>query len=316
MENKSILEVNNLSVKFSVDGNNIKIVDDINFDIKEGEVLALLGESGCGKSVLASAILKILPENSIVEGKVLFKGKEMLHIKEKEFRKYRGKQICVIPQSAASSLNPLFKVGNQIRESLQVVGEKDKTKSFTKIIDMLKQLELPRPEKVYKSYPHELSGGMTQRTLVAMGSISKPEFIVVDEPTKGLDVDSKKQVVRLLKQMEEQNQCSILLITHDLEVAEILATIIAVMYAGEIIEIGTTQKILNNPKHPYTIGLLNSLPQKGFKAIKGFSPSMTELPTGCYFSPRCPIATERCFKEHPKLDEKFLVRCHNVTRGK
>lgn len=313
MTNDSILEVKNLKVEFCVEDAVIKAVDNVNFSLKRGEVLALLGESGCGKSVMASAILKLLPDNTKVYGEVFYNGENITKLTEKEFKKFRGKEISIIPQSAGTSLNPLIKVGNQVSEALLLHKKYNKKDVFGKVKDIFKKLELPRIDKIMNNYPHELSGGMKQRVLVAMGSIAKPNFIVVDEPTKGLDFTSKKEVIKLLKQLKEETKSSLLLITHDINVAYELAEKVAIMYAGEIIEIGKTNDILNSPKHPYTIGLLNSLPQNGSKAIKGFSPSMSSLPSGCYFNPRCIKATEKCYFIHPPFDSKNLVRCHNAT---
>ncbi len=313
MINDNILEVNNLKVEFCVDDIVIKAVDNVNFTLKKGEVLAILGESGCGKSVMASAILKLLPENTKVYGDVFYNGENITKLKEKEFRKFRGREISIIPQSAGTSLNPLIKVGNQVSESLLIHEKHKKKEVIERVKDVFRKLELPRIDKIVKNYPHELSGGMKQRVLVAMGSISKPNFIVVDEPTKGLDFTSKQEVIKLLKQLKEETKCSLLLITHDISVAKELAEKVAIMYAGEIIEIGKIKDIFNSPKHPYTNGLLNSLPQNGLKAIKGFSPSMSNLPSGCYFNPRCMEATEKCSLIHPVFDSKNLVRCHNAT---
>ncbi|MCB8817038.1 ABC transporter ATP-binding protein [Desulfosporosinus shakirovi] len=307
-----LLAIRGLITHFQVKETIVKAVDDVSLDIYPQEVLALVGETGCGKSVLALSILRLLPKNSQIEGSIRFNGVEILEASEEELRKLRGKEIGMIPQSQATSLNPLLKVGWQVREVLQLHKTLGKFEAREKVVKLFTRLQLPDPAKKMNYYPHQLSGGMRQRVLVSMGVACQPKLILVDEPTKGLDAVLRKEVVTMLGEEAAENRSSMLLITHDFSVAAVLADRIAVMYAGEIVEMGSAAEILEKPGHPYTQSLLDSLPGRGFKPIRGFSPSLSSLPAGCRFQPRCRDACPDCSALHPKIaltGANHYVRC-------
>ncbi len=312
MNAEKLIWTEHLSVEFEVPGGNVHAVSDLNLAIRSGEVLCLLGESGCGKSVFGSSVLKLLPENALVSGQIYYEGRELTAMGEKTFRPLRGKEIACIPQSAATSLNPLLRCGKQVDEVYALHVNSDKKEARKNTLALFKMLGLPRLPQLADDYPHELSGGMRQRVLVAMGTTAKPKFIVVDEPTKGLDWARKREVVERIGYMQDQYKSAMLLITHDFSVAEALANSIAVMYAGEVIEYGPAEVILNSALHPYTKGIISALPQNGFHAVAGFSPSLRNIPTGCRFHDRCQCAENDCMSSHPELTaagKDHYVRC-------
>ncbi|GAB6155837.1 ABC transporter ATP-binding protein [Desulfosporosinus burensis] len=313
-----LLSIRALSTYFQVKETVVKAVDDVSLDIYPQEVLALIGETGCGKSVLALSILRLLPKNSQSEGSIRYKGLEILEASEEELRKLRGQEIGMIPQSQATSLNPLLKVGWQVMEVLQLHKKVGKLEAQESVVNLFSRLQLPDPAKRMNYYPHQLSGGMRQRVLVSMGVACKPNLILVDEPTKGLDAVLRKEVVNLLGEQAAENSSSMMLITHDFSVAAVLADRIAVMYAGEIVEMGSSSGILRKPRHPYTQSLIDSLPGRGFKPISGFSPSLSLLPPGCRFQPRCRVACPKCASLHPEITEtgvNHYVRCFYADRS-
>ncbi|SDG31010.1 ABC transporter ATP-binding protein [Desulfosporosinus hippei] len=310
-----LLSIRALSTCFQIQETVVKAVDNVSLDIYPDEVLALVGETGCGKSVLALSILRLLPENSLSEGSILYKGFEILEGSNEELRALRGREIGMIPQSQASSLNPLLKVGWQVMEVLRLHTKVRKPDAHKKVVELFSRLQLPEPEKRMDYYPHQLSGGMRQRVLVSMGVACNPNLILVDEPTKGLDAVLRMEVVKLLGRQAAENNRSMLLITHDLSVAALLADRIAVMYAGEIVEMGSSAGVLKIPRHPYTQSLLDSLPGRGFKPIPGFSPSLSRIPPGCRFQPRCRVACSKGAALHPDLreaDPNHYVRCFHA----
>ncbi len=308
-----LFEAKQLTVKFKVQDLYVQAVDHLDVCLRKKQVLCLLGETGCGKSVFASSILRILPENGVVEGQLYFEGQEITSLSDKEFRKLRCKGIFAVPQNPGSSLNPLMRCAKQVDEVTLISEEgatKEKAREHT--ISLFKELGLPRLPQLGEDYPFELSGGMRQRVLVAMGMAPNPKFLLIDEPTKGLDWVRKREVIDRIRYLRKKYDSSMLLITHDFSVAEALADHIAVMYAGEIVEYGTRDEVIENARHPFTKGLISALPRNGFKAIKGYSPPLTELPDGCRFHPRCPIAVDECKKVHPGLDmsrDAHVVRC-------
>lgn len=300
-----MLQVEGLSVSFISKTKEIMGVRDVSFFLKKGEKTALLGESGCGKSLTAMALFRLLPQNALTTGKAIFaNGPDLLALSEKKLQTLRGKDLVLIPQGAISYLNPVFTVQFQIKEALEKLGICNKNH----IRQLLEIVELD-PDCVGKMYPHELSGGMAQRVMLAIGMASDPSLVVADEPTRGLDEDLKTAYVLLLKNIYQE--AAVLLITHDFEVASFCDNIM-IMYGGEIIEAGPAQKLIQSPTHPYTQALIASLPKNGMKPLKGALPGLSESFAGCSFYPRCHRATKQCAQEKPLLLKKgdVLGRCH------
>ena len=299
-----MLKIVNLKVYFKTDLGIVKAVDGVDLEVHKGERFTLIGESGSGKSVLAVSILRLLPKNAEICGKIIFNGKNLLELSEEEMRKIRGRKIAWIPQSQ-SSLNPVLTVGFQSAEPMIEHLGLDKKSAFAKILKIFDFLGIGRYRA--RDYPHQFSGGMRQRVLVAMGISTSPELIIADEPTKGLDASKRAQIVELFRKIGDK---TMLIITHDLNFAEKLASRIAVMYCGKIVEVSPAEYFFNEPLHPYSKGLLNSIPSRGLKPIKGFQPSMINPPKGCRFRERCEFASERCEIEPPLIgvDGRF-VRC-------
>ncbi len=299
-----MLEIEDLKVYFRTNAGKVKAVDGVSFEVKRGERFTLIGESGSGKSVLAQAILRLLPKNAEVSGKVLFDGRNLIELGEEDMRKIRGREIAWIPQSQ-SSLNPVLTVGFQCAEPVIEHFRMDRRSVFAKVVRLFEFLGIGGNR--VENYPHQFSGGMRQRVLVAMGISADPKLIIADEPTKGLDASKRSQIVELFEKVGDK---TMLIITHDLNFAENLADKIAVMYCGKIVEVSPTKEFFSEPLHPYSRGLLDSLPSRGLKPIKGFQPSMINPPKGCRFRDRCEFASERCKSEPPliNLNGRF-VRC-------
>jgi peptide/nickel transport system ATP-binding protein len=312
---EELLQIRNLNVGFLVKKKPVNIINRLNLDIYKNEILAVIGETGCGKSVTGSAILHLLPDNAVVSGSILYKGQETLHMRDSEFRSLRGDEIMCVPQSPSSSLDPLMKVGKQVSEC--ILGKehaKDDTNIVvkSKVKDIFRKLKLPRGVSVYDNYPCELSGGMCQRVLISMGILTHPDLLIIDEPTKAIDWALRKDVLEILSELRKEMNCAMMLITHDIPLASRLADRVAVMYAGEIVEIGPVSDVLEHPAHPYTQGLIASTPAHGFKTMKGFMPAFTDLPEGCRFGDRCPYACDLCGEgaaEFVKVGDKHLIRC-------
>ena len=306
----SILKLTRLKVHFPTQDGVVKAVNTVDLEMANGERLGLIGETGCGKTVLGMSIIRLLQLATKVEGKIVYKGKDILRLSEEEMRKIRGKEIAMILQNPTTSLNPVLKIGDQIAEAIQLHQGLNKKEAKEKAIEMLEAVRIPSPEKRANEYPHEFSGGMKERAMIAMALACDPSLIIADEPTKGLDVTIKMQIVKLMKEVTKQR--SMLFITHDLGVAAEICDNIAVMYAGELVEYAKTEDIFKNPSHPYTRGFLNSLPRLGLKPIRGMSPSLIDLPSGCRFHPRCDSAREICKIKHPEMVEienGHSVRC-------
>ena len=304
-----VLVVKDLQVHFILENTSVKAVDGVSFNVHKGETLALIGESGSGKSVLGMTILRLLPKNVRVNGKILFNESNLLELPEEELRKIRGKEIALIPQNPATSLNPVLKVGIQIAEPMEIHLGIDRKTAMQRVVNLLNYFDINPAEKRINEYPHQYSGGMKQRALVAMGTSTKPKLIIADEPTKGVDVTKKLRVVELFRRTKESNKLSLLIITHDLPFAEKLADRIAVMYCGQIVETCDAKTFFEEPLHPYSKALLDSLPSRGLKPIKGYSPSMVNPPKGCRFHPRCEYATSKCLEEPPPIANGNGVRC-------
>ncbi len=310
----SLLTITHLKVHFPTQDGMVKAIDTIDLEIANSERLGLIGETGCGKTVLGMSIIRLLQPSTKIEGEIWYKGKDLLKLSEGEMRKIRGKEIAMILQNPTTSLNPVLKVGDQIAEAIQLHQGLDKRAAREKAVEMLESVKIPSPDKRANEYPHEFSGGMKERAMIAMGLACNPSLIIADEPTKGLDVTIKMQIVKLLKEVSRRK--SMLFITHDLGVATQICDNIAVMYAGELVEYAKTEDVFKNPLHPYTQGFLNSLPNMGLKPIRGMSPSLIDLPSGCRFHPRCDHASAKCTIEHPpmvEIEKGHSVRCFLYT---
>lgn len=321
-ETETILSVRNLKTSFFTDGIEIKAVDGVTFDVPKGKTIGIVGESGSGKSITALSILKLIDSpGKIVGGEILYKGENLVDYDEKKMRKIRGNQISMIFQEPMTSLNPTYTVGQQIREAYKIhqgLGKKEGTK---KAIEMLRLVGIPSPEKRVDQYPFELSGGMRQRVMIAMALACRPDLLIADEPTTALDVTIQAQILELIKELQDEFGMSVIMITHDLGVVAETCDYVAVMYCGKVVEYADVYTLFKNPKHPYTVGLLKSLPrhdvdQEELIPIKGTVPAPDELPKGCRFAPRCPFATELCHNELPELlddGQGGQIRCWIYT---
>ncbi|HET7656942.1 MAG TPA: ABC transporter ATP-binding protein [Bacillales bacterium] len=306
---EKILEVNGLKTYFQTRNGLVKAVDGVDFDVKRGEILGIVGESGCGKSVTSLSLMGLVghEKNEIVEGEVRFKGENVLAYSEEKKRKIRGKEMSMVFQDPMTSLNPAYSVGSQIAE-IPIVHEKKSTKSAWGVaLDMLKKVGIPSPNERAKHYPHQFSGGMRQRGVIAMSLAGNPDLLIADEPTTALDVTIQAQVLELLNKLRNEYNSAVLLITHDLGVVAELCDKVAVMYAGKIVEKASVKELFANPRHPYTKGLLASIPKLGSKErlqpIDGQPPNLHELSSGCRFADRCPLAFEKCYSHSPDLIE-------------
>jgi peptide/nickel transport system ATP-binding protein len=307
----AILSIMDLCVSFKTPLGQVLAVDRFSLDLEDGETLALVGETGCGKSVVASSVLGLLPGNAQVAGEILFHGIDLRKLNEKEISRIRGKEISLVFQNPSLALNPVQRIGGQVAEPLQVHHKMSKKMSLESAERMLKKMGLCSE---CRSYPFQLSGGMNQRAMIAASVISTPKIIIADEPSKGLDASMARDIMDELAGLKEQNSSSLLLITHDLSMARRISDRLAIMYCGEIMELGAADEIFEGPMHPYTKALLNCLPEKGFHPIAGPSPSMTNPPRGCKFHPRCPKKYDMCM-QRPDIKEikggskKRGVRC-------
>ena len=321
--NSHILQVTDLGTYFFTFEGVAKAVDGVSFDLGKGETLGLVGESGCGKSVTAQSIMRLIPEppGKIVKGKAIFDGADLLTIPISRMRSVRGNRISMIFQEPMTSLNPVFTVGDQISEMYRLHLKLSKKESYARAVEMLRLVQIPSPEKRVHEYPHQLSGGMRQRAMIAMALACDPEILIADEPTTALDVTIQAQIMDLMIELKDKFGAAILMITHDLGVISEIAQRVVVMYAGKVVEEGNTVVIFKEPAHPYTRGLLKSIPTLGERAkhdrrrlqeIEGIVPSLYELPAGCSFYPRCPSAMPVCADTMPELTDLgggHRVRC-------
>ncbi len=310
----SLLKITSLKTWFPTRDGIVKAVNAVDLEIGDKEKLGLIGETGSGKTILGMTIIRLLQPSTRIKGEIVYKGKDLLRLSEEEMRKIRGKEIAMILQNPTTSLNPVLKVGDQIAEAIQLHQGLDKRAAREKAVEMLEAVKIPDASKRANEYPHEFSGGMKERVMIAMGLACDPSLIIADEPTKGLDVTIKMQIVKLMKEVTKRK--SMLFITHDLGAAAEICDNIAVMYAGELVEYAKTEEIFKNPMHPYTQGFLNSLPRMGLKPIRGMSPSLIDFPNGCRFHPRCDHAEEICKNRHPEMAEiekGHSVRCFLYT---
>ncbi|WLR49677.1 ABC transporter ATP-binding protein [Bacillus tianshenii] len=321
---EEILKVSNLKISFQNSGENIDIIRDVNFSIKKGEILGLVGESGSGKSVTSMAVMGLLPPNvtKIKSGSILFKENDLLKAPKKELRKIRGNEIAMIFQDPMSTLDPAYKVGYQIEEMLLFHKKESKKGAKERAIELLQLVGIPSPEQRYNEYPHQLSGGMRQRVVIAIALACDPELIIADEPTTALDVTVQAEILDLLQELKEKINTSILLITHDMGVVAEMCDRVLVMYAGQIAEAATVEEIFDKPAHPYTLGLLQSTPKisetkERLYSIEGQVPSPKQMPKGCKFAPRCKFSTEKCQETEPSLEEvmhEHQVKCWHYTK--
>ncbi|NLK76433.1 MAG: ABC transporter ATP-binding protein [Clostridiales bacterium] len=320
---EKILEVKNLCTTFRTERGTMRAVDGVSFHINKGEILGVVGESGCGKSVTSQSILRLYDEKRTAsyEGDILLEGKSVLSLKEKEMQAIRGYDIAMIFQDALSSLNPVFTIGDQIMETLRIHQNMDKEKAREETIEMLRLVGIPAPDKRVDQYPHELSGGMRQRAMIAIALACHPKVLIADEPTTALDVTIQAQIMELIKKLNEELDMGVMLITHDLAVVAETCSRVVVMYLGQIVEEGDVMDLFDNPLHPYTNGLMRSIPkldgerQDRLYMIKGMVPLLSQIPKGCRFAPRCPYATDKCRKEMPELktiEGNQKVRCFRV----
>ncbi len=310
------LTISNLTTTLNLKTGPVKAVDNVSLTLNQGRSLALVGESGCGKSMLALSILGLVPSppGKITAGSVLFDNRDLTRLPEKEMRAIRGNDIAMIFQEPMTALNPVFRVGSQISEALLFHKNMKKDQARNRAIELLKLVGIPAPEKRFHDFPHQLSGGMRQRIIIAMALACSPRVILADEPTTALDVTIQAQILELIKELQEKRQTSTVLITHDLGVVAQVCDEMAVMYAGRIVEHAQVSEILSSPRHPYTRGLLASLPRLDREAelspIPGTVPEITNLPAGCHFHPRCPEKTDICSRREPPVNKAVSkVRC-------
>ncbi|MBE1555856.1 ABC transporter ATP-binding protein [Sporosarcina limicola] len=310
-ERKTVLQVKDLQTTFFTDSGEIPAVDHIDFHVKEGEILGIVGESGCGKSVTSLSIMGLVPKppGKIVGGEILFEDKDLLKMTERQMRRIRGNDIAMIFQEPMTSLNPLFTIGNQMTEAI-LIHEKgwSKKKAVNRAVELLELVGLPRAAEMMRDYPHQLSGGMRQRVMIAMALVCDPKVLIADEPTTALDVTIQAQILKLMRDLNTRLDTAVLLITHDLGVVAETCERVIVMYAGQIIEEAPVKKIFEDPQHPYTKGLIQSIPDMRYKkerlySIPGNVPKPGSIKQGCRFAARCEFAFDRCQKENPALYE-------------
>lgn len=316
MEN--LLEVRDLKTYFYTDNGIVKAVDGVSFDVQSGKTLGIVGESGCGKSITSMSVLKLIDKpGKIVEGTIKFDDVDIIPMDDNEIRHVRGNDISMIFQEPMTSLNPVFRIEEQIMEAVMLHQGLDKKEAKKIAVDMLGFVGIPRPSEVARNYPHQLSGGMRQRVMIAMALACRPKLLIADEPTTALDVTIQAQILKLMNDLKEKTNTAIMLITHDLGVIAQMADDVIVMYSGKVVESAPVKELFSNPKHPYTKGLLASIPsleqdKERLYSIEGVVPNPFKLPKGCYFEPRCEFATEKCKTKMPAttdISDIHLVRC-------
>lgn len=318
---KKVIEVENLSTVFQPKKEKIRAIDGVSFSVCQGEMVGIVGESGCGKSVTSQSIMRLYDEKeeAAYSGSVKFEGRDLMQIPYKEMDQVRGNQIAMIFQDALSSLNPVYTVGNQVMEAILIHQNVDKKTAWEKAVDMLTRVRISEPEKRMKQYPHELSGGMRQRVMIAIALCCEPKLLIADEPTTALDVTVQAQIMDLMQELKEAQNMGVILITHDMAVVAENCDRVIVMYLGQMVEEADVVEIFEHPMHPYTIGLIRSIPQmttdpkEELYMIEGSLPLLTQIEKGCRFSSRCPHATDKCREEEPEwreISDGHSVRCH------
>ena len=323
---EELVRVKDLKTYFFTHEGVVKAVDGVSFKIDKEETFGLVGESGCGKSVTALSIMRLIPNppGKIVDGKIYLEGQNLLELGGKEMRKIRGKKISMIFQEPMTSLDPVFTIGHEIMEAIQLHQGLEQEEAKKRAIEVLRLVGMPDPDKRMNSYPHELSGGMRQRAMIAMALSCNPVLLIADEPTTALDVTIQAQILELINELKQKLAMSVMLITHDLGVIAEMCNSVAVMYAGHIVEYASVDALFRNPLHPYTKGLHRAIPRlnaetKRLEIIRGSVPNLLDVPSGCPFHPRCDFRCERCTKEMPELievEQHHMVRCHLVDRWK
>ena len=320
----NILEVNNLTTRFRTERGIVTAVQGVSFHVRRGEILGLVGESGCGKSVTSQSIMRLYDEKRLAryEGEVLFEGQNLLSLSEKQMQAVRGGKIAMVFQDSLSSLNPVFTCGDQIMESLQIHQHLSREEAKRSAVDMLRLVGIPDPEKRFSQYPHELSGGMRQRVMIACALCCRPRLLIADEPTTALDVTIQAQIMELIVDLNRELDMGVILITHDLSVVAETCSRVAVMYLGQIVEEADVLSLFEHPMHPYTRGLLKSIPsvsdgrREDLYIIEGTVPLLSHIPQGCRFRPRCPYATDACARRMPELEtlpSGQKVRCFRAA---
>ena len=319
---QTLLEIKNLKTVFSTARGVIKAVDGVSLILHAGETLGIVGESGCGKTMLALSVMRLIPANGqIAEGEVLFNGQDLLSLPEDEMREKRGRDIAMIFQEPMTSLNPVLRIGEQIAEAIRLHQHVPAQEALSLSVRLLGEVGIPEPDRRVKDYPHQLSGGMRQRVMIAMAMSCRPQLLLADEPTTALDVTIQAQILNLISDLKEKNNMAVILITHDLGIVAEAAQKVAVMYAGKVVETSDVEKLFARPLHPYTRGLIESRPSgctdakadgaAYLKTIPGTVPSLYDLPPGCHFSERCALAEDECRVREPELME--IENCHYVS---
>lgn len=324
MNKEVVLEVKDLGITFFTDRGELPAVQNVNFKIHRGETLAVVGESGCGKSMTALSIMRLIPSppGKITSGEILYKGNDLVKLSENEICKIRGNEISMIFQEPMTSLNPVMTTGKQIMETIMAHNKISKKEAAQRALEIIKLVGISMPEKIYSSYPHELSGGMRQRIMIAMALVCRPDLLICDEPTTALDVTIQAQILKLIHEMKKELNSSVMIITHDMGVVSEVADYVIVMYAGKIVEYSEVNTLFEKPLHPYTEGLIKSIPKLDenvdiLETIDGSVPMLYELPEGCFFSPRCKYAREMCNKKIPgsiEIGENHTVCCWKYTK--
>ena len=323
MSQNTVLEIKDLEVELLSEKGPLPVIDKVNLSIKEGEIVGIVGESGCGKSMLASAIMNLLNSPAqIAAGTIFYEGQDMTTLSTKEFQKIRGNEISMIFQEPMTSLNPLMKVGKQIEEAIKAHEKVTTAELKERAIAAIRDVGIPQPEKVYHDIPSRLSGGMRQRIMIAMALVCHPKLLICDEPTTALDVTIQAQILRLIKKLRDETNTAVIFISHDMGVIYQMVDRVVVMYAGQFVESAPCKKLFEKPLHPYTIGLQNAIPQinklqSSLQDIPGSVPMLDNLPEGCLFAPRCPFAKAECFTKKVPLKHygDHDVRCLLVDEG-
>ena len=314
---QALLHIENLKTVISSKDGKLVPVDGVDITIPKGKTVGIVGESGCGKSMTAMSIMGLLPNTThIEEGKILFQDMDLTKLNPKELRKITGDKISIIFQEPMTSLNPVIQVGKQVREAILLHEKVSKEESKQRVIEIFRQVGIPEPERRYNAYPHQLSGGLRQRVMIGMAMVCNPDLLIADEPTTALDVTIEAQILHLMRQLQKDKGTSIMMITHNLGVVAEICDQVYVMYAGKVVESAEVHELFQNPKHPYTQGLLGALPKmdsrQRLNSIDGMVPTLKDMPTACRFAPRCPMATQKCREEQPALVDvtaEHQVRC-------